>query len=91
MDENRSYLSVSIPIHEYFRAKPSKGSDYSKRIMGVLGAKQLSLTELAKAMGYKGIAAKLSSAVKDLFRLYRIYGKGDNGRGNGEVRVSQDL
>ena len=73
MDVNRSYLSVSIPIHEYFRAKPSKESDYSRRIILALGEKQLSLTELAKAMGYKGITAKLSLAVKDLLKKEIIW------------------
>ena len=69
MDENRSFLSVTIPIHPYFVSKPQKSEkelQYRERIVSALREKPLSKNELAKALGYKSISAKLSSAVDEL-------------------------
>ena len=66
MDENRSYLSVRIPIHPYFieekQISPKKEA-YRSKIIEALKEKPLSKNELAKRMGYKGISAKLTAEV----------------------------
>ncbi|MCR5609138.1 MAG: putative DNA binding domain-containing protein [Lachnospiraceae bacterium] len=69
MDENRTYLSVTIPIHNYFnKAKKSsnKNDAYEKKILASLKNKPLNLTELASSMGYKGITAKLKRTVNEM-------------------------
>ena len=70
MDPERTYLSVTIPIHPYFLPNPTKKEVkyqvYESRIVGYVREKPTSLTELAYAMGYKGITAKLKRAVCDL-------------------------
>lgn len=69
MDENRSYLSVTIPIHSYFVKKPERSEKelkYREKIIAALKEKPLSKNELAKALGYKSISAKLSAAVDEL-------------------------
>ena len=69
MDTNRNYLSVTIPIHPYFIKKPEKSAkefQYREKIISALKEKPLSKNELAKAMGYKSISAKLSAAVDEM-------------------------
>lgn len=70
MDENRSYhLSVTIPIHPYFiksREISEKERRYREKIIATLKAKPLSKNELAKALGYKSISAKLSATVDEM-------------------------
>ncbi len=69
MDENRSYLSITIPIHPYFVSKPQRSEkelQYRERIVAALKEKPLSKNELAKSLGYKSISAKLSAAVDEL-------------------------
>ena len=69
MDDNRTYLSVTIPVHSYFLNKSEKNdkkSAYEKKIIDALKDKPLTLTELAFAMGYKGITKKLTKAVNDM-------------------------
>ena len=71
MDEDRSYLSVTIPVHSYFSSKTAeskKESDYQKRILNALGKNAYSRNELATAMGYKGISAKLTSAIEKMLQ-----------------------
>lgn len=68
-DENRGYLSVTIPIHESFLSsdkKRDKEEAYAARIKDALKEGPLSLSELARAMGYRGITKKLSVAVDRL-------------------------
>jgi ATP-dependent DNA helicase RecG len=72
MDENRTYLSVTIPIHPYFLPKSEtnpKELEYRERIFAALKGKTLSMNELAKAMGYKGISAKLSSTIEKMLEI----------------------
>ncbi len=71
MDENRSFLSVIIPVHEKFLDK--KNDSYEKRILDILSKEELSLTELAIRMGYKGISAKLRNEVNNLLNQKRIF------------------
>lgn len=69
MDENRSYLSVTIPVHPYFAEKKAlseKDEEYRGRIIEALKEKPMSRNELAKAMGYKGISAKLTEEVNKM-------------------------
>lgn len=68
-DENRGYLSVTIPIHETFlldKKGDQKREDYINRVKEALEEKPLSLTELAHAMGYRSITKKLSVTVEQL-------------------------
>jgi ATP-dependent DNA helicase RecG len=75
MNPQRDYLSVIIPIHKYFVSK-SKVADkrqaYKEQIIDILKIEPLSLTELAKAMGYKGITSKLSKSVNELIDENKI-------------------
>ena len=67
MDEERSFLSVTIPIHPYFLNKSSdKNSVYRQTILEQLRTAPMNRTELAKALGMKGISKKLSTAVEQL-------------------------
>lgn len=72
MDENRTYLTVTLRVHPYFTpscAVSSKDAEYRERIFSALDGKKLSLNELAKEMGYKGITAKLSTTVEKLIDI----------------------
>lgn len=70
MDDNRTYLSVTIPVHRYFIPKSNKNDkkeSYEKKIVDALkGKPPLTMTELALAMGYKGITAKLTKTVDNM-------------------------
>ena len=69
MDDNRTFLTVTLSVHPYFlpkAARSSKGTEYQQRIIAALSPKPLSLNELSKAMGYAGITAKLSAAVRSM-------------------------
>ncbi len=69
MDENRSYLSVTIPVHSYFlngNEPNEKELMYQAQIMDILQEKPMSMNELARAMGYKGITAKLSRTIESM-------------------------
>lgn len=74
MNVERDYLSVIIPVHKYFCpvAKSAKQEAYETKIMNALELYPLSLTELALAMGYKGISVKLKKAVEVLLQEGRI-------------------
>lgn len=70
MDDNRNYLSVTIPVHNFFLDKnkdTDKKAAYEKKIIDILKKESLTQTELAIAMGYKEITKKLTNAVNDLF------------------------
>ena len=62
MDEDRTYLTVTIPIHKEFKEK--KDNSYEEKILILLKEKPMTLTELAEAMEYKSISQKLSRTVK---------------------------
>ena len=71
MDDARGYLSVTIPIHRAFLPSggaAAKAEVYEARILEALAAGPLTLTELARAMGYKGISKKLSTTVDAMLR-----------------------
>lgn len=69
MDDNRSYLSVTIPVHEYFISEnklSEKETEYRRRIADILMGSPLSRSELAKALGYKSISAKLTRTIDSM-------------------------
>ncbi|MCD8295645.1 MAG: putative DNA binding domain-containing protein [Clostridia bacterium] len=67
MDPNRQYLSVTIPIHPYFLPKVNeKDKAFKDKILATLGDNVMSYSELAVAMGYKGITKKLSTTIEDM-------------------------
>ena len=69
MDADRGYLTVIIPVHQYFLKKTdANNSDYDRKILSAVGSRELKLTEIAKEMGYKGIIKKLSNAVSNLYK-----------------------
>ena len=76
MDSERSFLSVTIPVHPHFQqGSDSRMRAYEEQILQTLSREPLTLTALAHAMGYKGISKRLSSAVERLLvqgRLERI-------------------
>ncbi len=60
MDTDRRYLSVIIPIHKSFiQNKTKKEDEYDNKILSILNNNSLTITEIAKALGYKGITKKL--------------------------------
>ena len=71
MDEDRSFLSVIIPLHDKFLDK--KEDSYEDKILTILKQEELSLTELAIKMGYKGISAKLRDSINNLIRQKRVF------------------
>ena len=68
----REGRTVTLPVHPYFLPDckhTSKDTAYRERIISSLSGKKMSLNELAKAMGYKGITAKLSSTVEKMLEI----------------------
>ena len=75
MDNNRTYLSVTLPIHPYFSSKnkiSDKEQEYQNKVLNSLSGKTLSMNELAKEMGYKGISKKLSKTIEILTKTGKI-------------------
>ncbi len=73
MDEERSFLSVTIPIHPDFLPRENKKAwAYEQRVLEALSEEPRTLTELARAMGYKGITKKLSTVVEQLVRERKV-------------------
>lgn len=69
MNPERDYLSVTIPVHSYFSKQPKKSAKelaYESRILSCLSTAPLSLTELAREMGYKSITAKLRNTLLEM-------------------------
>lgn len=69
MDDNRSYLSVTIPVHEYFISEnklSEKETEYRRRIADILMGSPLSRSELARALGYNSISAKLTRTIDSM-------------------------
>lgn len=64
MNEQRDYLSVTIPVHKRFlKNRRAAGEEYGERIAAILKKEALTTTELARQMGYKGITAKLTRTI----------------------------
>ncbi len=73
MDENRMFLSVTIPIHPAFTntLASAKKKLYEEKVIATIGKNSMLISEIAKAMGYKGITTKLSKTITEL-TLYGI-------------------
>ncbi len=69
MDPDRGYLTVRIPVHPHFmpKSKP-KDAAYEEKIISTLRENNYTLTELALALGYKGITHKLKVTVDGMCR-----------------------
>lgn len=66
-DEQRGFLSVTIPVHPAFLPKrDNRARAYEERVLAALGTDELTLTELARALGYRGISKKLSATIEGL-------------------------
>lgn len=69
MEPGRGYLTVRLPIHPYFLPqKKARDGEYENRILSKLENEALTLTDLARAMGYKGITQKLKKTLDSLCR-----------------------
>ena len=83
MDDNRSYLSVTIPVHSYFTDSSGRNDKkvlYEKKITDALKNSPLTMTELAAAMGYKGITRKLKDTVNEMLgrkEIFKVAGEGN--------------
>lgn len=74
-DQDRQFLSVIIPVHPDFvqnKGEQTKEDAYIKEILECLQDEPLSLTQLAKKMGYKGITSKLRRTVDKLKNLKKL-------------------
>lgn len=75
MNQERDYLSVVIPAHPYFAPQDSlspKQKAYEEEILSTLKEKPLTLTEIALALGYKGISKRLSETVKSMEKSQKL-------------------
>ena len=72
MNDERDYLAVTIPIHEYFMSTASGEEEYLGRIINALADNTYTITELSHALGYKGITAKLKKGVDELLKRREI-------------------
>lgn len=77
MNPERDYLSVTIPIHPYFSNQGPKNEKEAKYEQSILACLEtpLSLTELAHAMGYASISAKLRNALTHLQKTGKVHAK----------------
>lgn len=68
MDPERSWLSVTIPIHSAFTEpeKENKRAAYRDRVLKAIGSESLTMTEIANRMGYKGITKKMRGTVMEM-------------------------
>lgn len=77
MDAERQYLSVTIPVHpEFITEKTRRDEAYEEKVLAALAGEQLTITELLKTMGYRGISKKLRDTVKEMVdtgRLRTVY------------------
>ena len=67
MDEARGFLTVRLAVHPAFAPRETvagrRAGEYEERIREALAAGPLSLSELSRAMGYKSIPKRLTTAV----------------------------
>ena len=67
MDENRGFLTVRLEVHPAFaprsRALSEKEAEYRARVAEALASGPLSLSELSRALGYKAIPKRLTTAL----------------------------
>lgn len=66
MDENRGYLSVTLPVHPDFAPQDrARGNAemLERRILGAISDEPVLLSELARLLGYKGVSSRLRATV----------------------------
>lgn len=66
MDEERRFVTVTIPIHPVFietTKKDRRMAEYNDKIICALKDDSLTITELSRQMGYKAISKKLRTAL----------------------------
>lgn len=66
---DRDYLSVVIPVHPYFTKKDRKMQKrdlYEQAVLNAVNDGTLTLSDISRAMGYKGISKKLSQTVQSM-------------------------
>ena len=83
MDANRTYLSVTIPVNERFLPENRGGAReeaYQARILAALGEQTMSRSELAGALGYKGVSARLTRTVDEMLACGALQNEIVNGR-----------
>lgn len=83
MDANRTYLSVTIPVNERFLPENRGGAReeaYQARILAALGKQTMSRSELAGALGYKGVSARLTRTVDEMLACGALQNEIVNGR-----------
>ncbi len=61
-------VAITCKNTEYFSEDQSGDAEYERKIISLLTEKQLSMTELAHEMGYKGITAKLKRTTEALLQ-----------------------
>ena len=73
MDPDRSYLSVTIPVHPVFvKQKKNKTEEYQSHILQTIGEDGLTLTEISEKMGYRFISKKLRDTVNQMLVQGRL-------------------
>lgn len=78
MDENRGYLSVTIPVHPSFSpggARAASAAPLEQRVLEALPDEPVLISELARLLGYKGVSKRLRATVNamaDAGRLRRV-------------------
>ncbi len=73
MDENRTYLQVTLPVHPYFLPKAeNKNKEYKLKIKEAIKTTPLSKIEISKTLGYKCISKKLSKTVEEMSTMGEI-------------------
>ncbi|MGN1189927.1 MAG: RNA-binding domain-containing protein [Candidatus Ornithospirochaeta sp.] len=73
MDKERQYLSVIIPIHPSFRSKVTKkADDYENKIIEIIEGTPLTITEISKSLGYKGITKRLRVTIDQMVLEGRV-------------------
>lgn len=81
MDSDRRYLSVFIPVHRSFLESKKKNLDeYENKILELLSINSYTITEISKALGYKGITKKLRTTLDKLIvegRIKKLINGGD--------------
>ena len=89
-DEGREYVSVTIPVHPAFMdVSAKKAVAYETRVRKALGDGERTLTDLAHAMGYKGITKKLSQTVDALVSRGVIERRADGAGAGTRLRVAR--
>lgn len=94
MDEARGFLSVTLPVHPAFirnDAAQKRAEAYEQKLVDTLARAEgpLSMTELAHALGYKGITKRLSDTVEAMVSSGRLERVTVAGQSRSKLQVSR--